>query len=66
MGSPINPTLLKFAAELYEFTETLYEKYSRDHPEFYEIWEPDIRLYSYDVLTAKFFEEGIEFYPEEK
>lgn len=66
MSAPVNPTLLRFALEIEKFIDELYEKYAAENRDFYEIYEPAIRLYTVDGLTAVFYEEGIEFYPEEK
>lgn len=62
----VNPTLAKFAVELSEIIDKLFDKYSVQDAAFYEIYEPEIRLYTTDGLTAKFYEEGIEFYPKKE
>lgn len=61
----VNPTLAKFAVELAETIDKLYDKYSVLDASFYEVYAPEIRLYTIDGLTALFYEEGIEFYPKE-
>lgn len=50
----------RFAADIEEAYEAICEKYPDD---FFTTWEPTIRLYSYGDLAAKFYEEGIEFWP---
>jgi hypothetical protein len=60
----VNPLLARFAADLND----AYDKVCEDpaHEEFFRIFEGvSIRLFTVDGLTAKFWEEGIEFYPKE-
>lgn len=66
MSSPVNPALLRLALEIERFIDEVFDRYAAENRDFYEIYEPEIRLYTTDGLTAKFYEEGIEFYPEEK
>lgn len=62
----VNPTLAKFAVDTAEFIEKMYDKYAAEDPEFFAIYAPEIKIFTVDGLTVEFFEEGIEFYPEEK
>lgn len=60
----VDPKLARFAADLND----AYEKICNDpkHNGFFDLFEGvEIKLYSYGELTAKFWEEGIEFYPAE-
>ena len=60
----VHPTLARFAAALND----AYEEVCEAAPdEFFQLFGPvEIKLYTGDGLTAKFYEEGIEFYPSEK
>lgn len=64
MATPINPHLARFAADFAD----LWTKYCEEAPdEFFELFSPvSVRLYTGDGLTAEFYEEGIDFYPEKK
>lgn len=59
--SIIAADLARFAADLNEAYEAVCEKYP---DEFFDLFHPTIALYSYGEVAAKFYEEGIEFYPE--
>ena len=63
MAAVLNHHLLTFAVKL----EKAINKALDEDPEFATIWAPiGVELHTIDGLTAKFLEEGIEFYPEEK
>lgn len=59
--STVQPDLARFAANLND----AYEKVCNETPdEFFSIFAPvSIELHTGDGLTARFYEEGIEFYP---
>lgn len=61
--STINPMLARFAADLND----AWEKLCDGAPdEFFDLFTPvSIELRTGDGLTARFYEEGIEFYPKE-
>lgn len=60
----VHPKLAKFAAELNDAYDAICAK--PEYDEFFSLFGPvAIKLYTGDGLTAKFWEEGIEFYPEE-
>lgn len=61
----VNGDLAQFAAEVQKAYQKVCDnpKYSDD---FFRIFSPTIELHTEDGLTAKFWEEGIEFYPEVK
>ncbi len=65
MRQIVNEELVSFISEVNGAYKRICEdpKYS---DLFFEIYKPSIRLYTDDGLTARFWEEGIEFYPEEK
>jgi hypothetical protein len=60
----VNPMLARFAAALND----AYEAVCDEAPdEFFEVFGPvRIKLYTIDGLTAEFYEEGIEFYPDDE
>lgn len=60
----VMPNLARFAAALND----AYEQVCKEAPdEFFDIYGPvSIQLYTCDGLTARFYEEGIEFYPKKK
>lgn len=61
----VNPLLARFAADLSDAWERLCE--DPEHDTFFNLFEGvSIKLYTSDGLTAKFWEEGIEFYPKEQ
>jgi hypothetical protein len=61
--SIINPLLARYAADLNDAIDKLSLK--PEHREFFEVYGPvGVKMYTVDGLTAEFFEEGIEFYPE--
>lgn len=62
MGQIINTKLAQFAAELEESYSALVEKYWDGGLEYFGAM--DLRVYTDDGLTLKFWEEGVEFYPE--
>jgi hypothetical protein len=59
----INPYLARFAADLND----AYAKICEEAPdEFFALFDPvSIVLHTGDGVTAKFWDEGIEFYPKE-
>lgn len=60
----VNEHLARFAAELNAAYERLCEQTPDD---FFTAYRPmSLKLYTGDGLTAVFYEEGIEFYPEEE
>ena len=59
----INPDLARFAAELSDTYDALCDKYPQA---FFDAFRPRIELRTVDGLTARFYEEGIEFYPKER
>lgn len=57
---PLNSELLKFALKL----ETAINEGLKENPEFAEYFAPiGVELHTCDGFTARFLEEGIEFYP---
>lgn len=61
----VHPSLARFAAELNDAYEAICEK--PEYDEFFKLFYPvSIELRTGDGLTARFFEEGIEFYPKEE
>lgn len=64
MTTTVLPALARFAADLNDAWEKVVEGMDDD---FFNLFAPvEIRLYTGDGLTAKFWEEGIEFYPKEE
>lgn len=61
--STVTPELARFAANIND----AYEKVCDEMPqEFFDLFGPvSIELRTGDGLTARFYEEGIEFYPKE-
>ena len=60
----VNPKLAVFAARLNEAWEKLCDDTEVD---FFDLFGPvEIKLYTVDGFTAKFWEDGIEFYPAEE
>lgn len=63
--STVHPDLARFAANLNDLWVALCEK-EDPGSDFWDIFAPvSIKLYTGDGLTAKFWEDGIEFYPKE-
>lgn len=60
----IQPMLARFAADLNDMWTKLCEEAPDEF--FNTFGQVSIQLYTDDGLTAKFYEEGIDFYPEEK
>lgn len=64
MSAPIDPRLARFTAGLFD----LYSKFCDDFTDddFFGDYDPiSLELRTINGLTAKFWEEGIEFYPKE-
>lgn len=64
-GIPVHPALARFTADLSEAIDRI----SNDptHNEYFELFEnTQIQLSAYGELIAKFWEEGIEFYPKDE
>ena len=59
MSAFVDPKLAAFAAELSEAVDNLLDKYDLTHHR-----PVDVVLTTCDGIAAKFWEEGIEFYPE--
>lgn len=59
----VNPDLARFAASLNAAIDKVCDEMPDD---FFSLFAPvSIELHTGDGLTARFYEEGIEFYPEE-
>lgn len=59
----VNPKLAVFAARLNDVWEQLCDETEMD---FFDLFGPvEIKLYTVGGYTAKFWEDGIEFYPSE-
>lgn len=59
----VHPDLARIAADLNDAWDKICEAAP---DEFFGLFSPvSIRLYTGDGLTARFYEEGIEFYPKE-
>jgi len=61
----VHPGLARFAAALYDAYAEVCD--NPEHDTFFDLFNPvGIELRTADGLTARFFEEGIEFYPVDK
>lgn len=62
--STVDPSLARFAAELYDAYTKICEKAP---DEFFDNHGPvSIVLHTVDGVAAEFYEEGIDFYPKDK
>lgn len=67
MTNPIvDPAIARFAAEVKEFFDNTLDRYAEQDARFLDHSPLSMQITTVDGIAARFWEEGIEFYPGEK